>query len=211
MLLDYPAWCSAIDRAVIDAAVGTAGLSFQMIVVGRAGGPRVTPDPPRSESAAVQQVAIVAKVAKSRLIDGRQQPALEERLRGANDLLAQIIVRAAVGPLPAFEAAVHDALRPWWPVAAQIKTTSSKGRRARAAGLFRNRAQWLTDHLQALALSRTGLAILGGPDSHTTKRVLEGYGVDDHVISKLAQALTEAYHRAGDRDIRIRPEDIPRD
>ena len=117
-MLTYPAWCSAVDRAVIESALAEA-CPPQLFIVGPrsrrswGGAPEPDPSPRVSEPVAVQTVVKVAQVVASRRT--RQDP-------DAEDLLAQIIVCVAerraspTSPLPIFETKVHEALRacPWW-------------------------------------------------------------------------------------------------
>jgi len=81
-------------------------------------------DPPRGvpEPVAIDRVLQVTRVVASRLFEHWQQPPLEERQRGAEDLLDQIILQAAAlrtspsSPLPLFETRIKDALSTcaWW-------------------------------------------------------------------------------------------------
>lgn len=110
MQLTFPAWCSVLDRSVIQAALDVACPT--QIFTPDTG--RLSP-PPLSESVAVESAVLVAQAVASRL----PVPFPDSHRRDLDHLLAQIIVAVAArrqspaSPLPTFEAKVRDALATW--------------------------------------------------------------------------------------------------
>lgn len=125
-MLSYPAWFSALDRAVIDAAYAKA-FPPQSFFIGRRTGP-LDLSQWFTESVAIQHVLAVAKVVASRL----PQPFPEDRRHDLEDLLAQIILCGAKrraspkSPLQDFEVMVREALSTSasWPARDTLPTPS---------------------------------------------------------------------------------------
>jgi hypothetical protein len=61
---------------------------------------------------------------------------------------------------------------------------------AKGKETFPNRAAWLKMHMQRLRVTPHRLKELGGPNNKTIKRILDGKFVQEHVLTKLAEALS---------------------
>lgn len=93
------------------------------------------------------------------------------------------------------------------PSAGNVSAGSDIGREQqpkRAKPTFPNRAMWLKTRLQERAWSKHDLALHGGPDHKTTQKIIDGIGVREEVLQKVAQALST---RKGNVDLL----DIPSD
>jgi hypothetical protein len=224
-MLTYPKWFTALDRARIDRALAkhkppleiTHARDLILLL------PRYA-----SDTAAIHAVLRVCDVVVQVLSRHRdRQPAEVLRLEAEN-LRDQLVVWADTYTpsggmtLDAFTAAVRaeTEAQSWWPSVAatreDVPAAALEGPRKtwtkRCAGQCPRQAEWLKREMWLAGdITERGLEALGGPDHHTTTRLLEGYGTDrDEVLHKVLLGLNDANTRAG-RNVRLTIYHIPQD